>query len=461
MRLHQGWPHATRAAVLGAAVLVCLPSALADTQYTYDALGRLVRVRYDNGKEIVYTYDAAGNRLQRVVRTAGANRPPVATPDTVTLPENQSSLTFNPALNDSDPEGQAISLFSAGGGTFGTAALSGGNTTVTYSVTNRGGPGDNFVYVIRDTAGAEAYGQVNVTFANLPPVAVNDVVTTNRNTIRTFDPRLNDSDPGNDALTIIATSTPLRGTVSILPGGTALAYAPTTGQYGSDSFTYTIADADGASAVATISMLINFGTAAPVANADTQTTLLNQALTFDPRQNDSDPDGSTLTITARTQGTKGTVTINGGTSLTYTPAAGQSGPDSFTYTIADVDGQTATATVSMTIQASNAPPVANSDSVELFGTVTAGVGTQPTGTIDPRWNDTDPDGNPLRVTAVTQPTNGEASVNAAGTIVTIRRTTPCPGQLVAVGPVTYTITDGFGGTASGTINATVTCGSGN
>ena len=36
----------------------------AATTYTYDSLGRLSTVTYDNGKEIVYTYDAAGNRTQ-------------------------------------------------------------------------------------------------------------------------------------------------------------------------------------------------------------------------------------------------------------------------------------------------------------------------------------------------------------------------------------------------------------
>ena len=48
-----------------ATALTLSATALAATQYQYDALGRLVRVRYDNGKEIAYTYDAAGNRLAR------------------------------------------------------------------------------------------------------------------------------------------------------------------------------------------------------------------------------------------------------------------------------------------------------------------------------------------------------------------------------------------------------------
>jgi len=43
-------------------------AALAATTYTYDSLGRVTTVTYDNGKEIIYTYDQAGNRTQVVVQ---------------------------------------------------------------------------------------------------------------------------------------------------------------------------------------------------------------------------------------------------------------------------------------------------------------------------------------------------------------------------------------------------------
>ncbi|MBV8798616.1 MAG: RHS repeat protein [Alphaproteobacteria bacterium] len=40
----------------------------AATTYTYDDLGRLSKVCYDNGKQIAYSYDAAGNRTQVVTQ---------------------------------------------------------------------------------------------------------------------------------------------------------------------------------------------------------------------------------------------------------------------------------------------------------------------------------------------------------------------------------------------------------
>lgn len=83
------------------------------------------------------------------------------------------------------------------------------------------------------------------------------------------------------------------------------------------------------------------------------------SLSFDPRLDnpatggsdaDSDAEGHTLTISAKTDGAKGTVTITGGgTGLTYTPGAGETGVDTFTYTISDGYGGTATADVEVRI----------------------------------------------------------------------------------------------------------------
>lgn len=44
------------------------PAHAGAATYTYDALGRLIKVAYANGTVITYTWDAAGNRIQTVTR---------------------------------------------------------------------------------------------------------------------------------------------------------------------------------------------------------------------------------------------------------------------------------------------------------------------------------------------------------------------------------------------------------
>ncbi len=90
--------------------------------------------------------------------------------------------------------------------------------------------------------------------------------------------------------------------------------------------------------------------APPIAVDDSATTDEDVAVVIDVLANDSDPDaGDVLSVETATDGANGTVTINGDGTITYTPNAGFSGTDSFTYTIGDLDGETATATVNITI----------------------------------------------------------------------------------------------------------------
>jgi len=93
------WKSAIAAILL--AVLWATPS-LAATTYSYDALGRISTATYDNGIEIIYSYDAAGNRTS-VVRQLN-HLPPVAQNDSVSTGEN-TPVTFDPRVNDSDPAG--------------------------------------------------------------------------------------------------------------------------------------------------------------------------------------------------------------------------------------------------------------------------------------------------------------------------------------------------------------------
>ncbi len=51
------------------ATFLMINAAAATTTYTYDALGRVIMVVYDNGSTVTYSYDAAGNRT--TVATTG------------------------------------------------------------------------------------------------------------------------------------------------------------------------------------------------------------------------------------------------------------------------------------------------------------------------------------------------------------------------------------------------------
>ena len=181
---------------------------------------------------------------------------------------------------------------------------------------------------------------------------------------------------------------------------------------------------------------------APVAQADTASTPAGTPVTINVLANDSDPDGNPLTITAATQGTHGTVTTNG-TTVTYTPAATFAGTDNFSYTISDGKGGTATApvTVTVTVTSVNHPPVANAD--------TASTPVGKSVTISVLANDSDPDGDPLRITAVTQGAHGTVTFSA--TSVTYTPVSTYSGT----DSFTYTITDGHGASATAPVTVTV------
>jgi VCBS repeat-containing protein len=89
---------------------------------------------------------------------------------------------------------------------------------------------------------------------------------------------------------------------------------------------------------------------APVAVLDNASTSGNIPVTIDVLNNDFDADGDTLTVASVSQGTNGSVINNGG-NVTYTPALGFDGIDSFNYTVSDGHGGTDMAAVNVAVTA--------------------------------------------------------------------------------------------------------------
>lgn len=152
------------------------PSVLAQTDYTYDAAGRLIRIEHPSGWATVYQYDSAGNRTQKVV-TFG-NLPPVAVDDSIELGACQLSHTFDPKVNDSDPEQGALTIVSKTDGSKGTVSIISNELRYDRNQPLVGGA-DSFTYTIEDPQQASDTATVNVTIPEIPsqnvaPVAADD-----------------------------------------------------------------------------------------------------------------------------------------------------------------------------------------------------------------------------------------------------------------------------------------------
>ncbi len=154
----------------------------------------------------------------------------------------------------------------------------------------------------------------------------------------------------------------------------------------------------------------------------------------------SDPDGDPLTFSKATDPAHGTVIVNLDGNYTYTPNPDYNGPDSFTVMVSDGKGGTITVTVNITVSAMNDAPVItpeNKTSPEdspASGKITA----------------SDPDGDPLTFSKVTEPAHGTAIVNLDGTYIYI----PYP-DYNGADSFTVMVSDGKGGTITTTVNIMV------
>lgn len=392
----------------------------------------------------VFTYtieDPAGNRMTAMVQVEVSNTAPDAVDDAVTLPANQAS-TVDVLTNDTDANGDALAVrsVSAASAQGGTATLVGGVVTYTPPTGFRGT--DTFTYVVEDSRGGTDTATVTVTVANNPPVATDDPYGTTVAAPVAVAVLGNDSDLDGDTLTAAVASGPSHGTVSLAADGTGT-YTPTAGYTGTDSFTYTVSDGHGGTDTATVTITVN---GAPVAADDSAGTPGGTAATVTVLTNDSDPNDDTLTVTSATDPTHGSAVVNADGSITYTPDAGWAGPDTFDYTLSD-GSLTDSATVTVT--------VANQDPVAVDDTGSTPVNTALVG-VDVLSNDSDPNvtagvpGQALSVTAASADHGAAVTVAGDGTL----SVTPAAGYSGPV-TVTYTVSDGVGGTATGTLVVTV------
>jgi hypothetical protein len=379
------------------------------------------------------------------------NRPPVAVNDSAST-AHDTPVVIDVLGNDTDLDGDVLTV---NGNAPATEALNGhadcsAGTSCTYTPNTGFTGNDQFTYVASDGQATSNTATVLIKVTNDPPNAVDDSTTTQKNVAKVVSVLANDSDPDGDALTVTSAGPAGHGTVTV-NAGTTVTYTPMSNFVGPDTFPYSISDGHGGTDTATVFVTVSDvpppPNQPPNAVNDSTTTQKNVAKVVSMLANDSDPDGDPLTVTSAGPAGHGTVTINAGTTVTYTPSTDFVGTDSFSYSISDGRGGTDTATVSVTV--SDAPPPVNRPPNAVNDAASTPAGQ--TRTLNVLANDTDPDGDPLSITSVSDPPHGTAAAAGGGNV----SYTPDVG-FTGADTFTYAISDGQGGTDNATVTITVT-----
>ena len=406
--------------------------------------------------------------------TIRVNAPPVAVDDGLHTVQQGDPASGNVLPNDSDPVGNALSVtgftiigvtgsFNAGDTAtitgVGTLTLNADGSYLFTPLSTYHGDVPVVTYSISDGVGGTDSADLSIR-VNAPPVAVDDGL----HTIQQGDPASgnvlpNDSDPEGNALSVSG-FTIVGVTGSFNPGDTATITGVGTFTLNADGsylftplstfhgdlpvVTYSLRDGVGGTDSADLTIRVN---PKPLANDDG--VLLTDRDTpirsINVLGNDTDPNGSPLTVTRATS-PKGSVSINPDGTLDFTPAAGVTGDVLITYVISDGLGGSDTAQVRIHI---NEPPVAVDDGVQ------AGLQGNPVnGTV--LGNDSDPENDTIHVVDFT--INGVTGTHAAGNSVVIvgvgsftlagdgsYQFVPDNNYLGAVPTINYRITDDHGG----------------
>jgi hypothetical protein len=180
------------------------------------------------------------------------------------------------------------------------------------------------------------------------PIAVDDVVVTLEDTASAqFDVLANDIDPG-DQLSILTFTQPGHGTLAH-DGFGRFIYTPFANAFGSILSRMWSRICQTRPTRGWCRSRYSRLTDPPLAVADSASTTQGVAVDIAILTNDIDVDGEPLSLTAFTTPAHGAVTDNGNGTLRYTPAAGFTGTDTFSYTIRDASNATSSTTVTITV----------------------------------------------------------------------------------------------------------------
>ncbi len=315
---------------------------------------------------------------------------------------------------------------------------------------------DTFEYSISDGQGGFSTASVFVYVLsfdkNTPPVAEPDSEITQINQSIDISVMNNDHDEnGNgssDPFWIAALiEDPKNGEIDT--DGRTIIYLPNVNFSGQDSFKYKIGDANGGTAEATVTVLVNNP---PVTFDDVALTEMNTPVVLTPLENDKDADGDALSLSLDPAivPMNGTVVLNG-KNLEYTPNDGFVGTDFFGYVANDPNnaGAGGIVTIFVGIPFGNNPPVAQDDNVIVV--------SEQDNELKILGNDMDADSDTLRFVEITQmPKYGRLIFSSTKLVYCIMP--PLDGEdpeYEKKDTLKYVISDGKGGRSEATANLAI------
>ncbi len=371
----------------------------------------------------------------------GTEDGPLAVNDSATLDEDAPATAVDVLSNDGDIDGGPVFVASKTNGAHGDVAITGGGTGLTYLPdADYCGP-DSFTYTLN--GGSTATVSITVTCVDDPGTAVDDSATVAEDSGATeIDVGTNDNDIDGSLITSV--TQPANGTVEITGGGESVSYTPDLDFCSppADAFTYTV---QGGS-TGTVTVTVDCQNDPPVNSVpEAQSPDEDNNLAFSFGNGNlievSDIDAGAASLEVTLTATHGTLSLSGtaglafsagdGTSdatmtftgtaaainsalagLTYDPDNNYNGPASVGIVTDDQGNtgaggaQSAADGIPITINAVDDDPEAVDD------TKTVDEDDPPT-TVDVLANDTDVDGGPMTIDAVTQPANGTVVNNGS------------------------------------------------
>lgn len=390
------------------------------------------------------------------------NRLPLAAFDTAVVQVGSTANPINVLLNDTDPDGNSLSitaaslLYSLPASSGAIVAIAPDGKTLRYTPPAGYVGTQSLRYTINDGHGGVSRGIAVITVSPLavPPAALPDVFTKLVNAPDSvLDVLANDVDGAGGGLVVSAVSSLATvapdnaGTVSVVNG--ALHYQPAADFVGVETLSYTLRDANGATATAVAVITVLPMAAPPVALPDVVTLAAGANGDIDVLANDVDLAGGGLTL--NTVSALGSLPPGGEGSLAivnnrvaYTPASPTFiGTQTVSYSVLDQYGATATGLLTLVVTpvAPVVPPLAVADLVTISSGST-------TANLNVLSNDIDVVGDGLTITAASVllglPDSTGVTVSTDGSTLQLA----LPATYAGVLTLSYTITDSNGSTAT-------------